>query len=177
MYHDFNTCGHSFNVSAYCVMIAKGLGIEGQKEVEQIAIGALLHDVGKLQVPPGILNKTGRLAPHERETVRRHPQAGFRELCFQEALSWGQLMMVYQHHERIDGDGYPVGIPGTEIHPWARLCSVADVFDAMTCHRPDRKRFVLSDVVKHINEKAGKRLDKEIVQCWTAMVKAKPSRT
>jgi HD-GYP domain-containing protein (c-di-GMP phosphodiesterase class II) len=75
-------------------------------------------------------------------------------------------MMVYQHHERLDGSGYPAGLTGDEIHPWARICAVADVFDAMTCQRSYRRAIALSEVYSHLLQFAGKRFDAEVVECW-----------
>ena len=98
-----------------------------------------MHDIGKRHLPPGLLNKTGKLTDPEFALMRQHPQKGFEELCLHGDLKWGQLMMIYQHHERLDGKGYPVQIGGDEIHPWAKICAVADVFDAITSVRPYRK--------------------------------------
>jgi HD-GYP domain-containing protein (c-di-GMP phosphodiesterase class II) len=76
-------------------------------------------------------------------------------------------MMVYQHHERLDGSGYPTGAVGDDIHPWARICAVADVFDAMSSLRPYRRAVPLEDVCSHLRRFGGVRYDAEVVKCWT----------
>ena len=135
MRHDYYTYMHVVNVATYAVMLARDMGVSQPEELERIAVGALLHDIGKRQVASTLVRKGGALSGPERETMRRHPQTGFIELRRESDLDWGQLMMVYQHHEQVDGGGYPVGVPQDEIHWQARLCSVVDVFDAMSCCR------------------------------------------
>jgi HD-GYP domain-containing protein (c-di-GMP phosphodiesterase class II) len=112
------------------------------------------------------LNKNGKPTDEEWRLIKRHPTAGFEELCFRDDLSWAQLMIVYQHHERLDGKGYPVGILGDEMHPWARICAVADVFDALTCERPYRKPLSVRDACQYLSDHAGTSFDQEMVRCW-----------
>ena len=116
MTHDYSTFTHALNVSTYCLLIAYRLGIHDATELVQIGQGALLHDIGKQHVPRAILEKQGGLTEAEKRIVMAHPTRGLRDLCRRQDLSWGQLMMVYQHHERCDGRGYPVGVTRTHIH-------------------------------------------------------------
>jgi HD-GYP domain-containing protein (c-di-GMP phosphodiesterase class II) len=81
-------------------------------------------------------------------------------------MSFEQLMMVYQHHERFDGKGYPVGVQGEEIHPWARMLAVVDVFDAMTGTRPYRRPATAQEAMEYIGRSAGTHFDPEMVKCW-----------
>ncbi|MEQ8835780.1 MAG: HD domain-containing phosphohydrolase, partial [Lacipirellulaceae bacterium] len=136
--HDHHTFVHVTNVAGYVTLLAKELGISDPNELEQLAIGGLLHDLGKRHIPRSILNKTEPLTPDEWDTIQEHPQRGYEELCQREDLVDGQLMMTYQHHEHLNGQGYPVGIMGDEIHPWAKMLAVVDVFDALTGNRPYR---------------------------------------
>ena len=170
MDHDYFTYTHLTNVCTYSVALAHWVGITRPGEIGAIAAGALLHDYGKWQVPPGILNKRDRLTPSEREIIRQHVQAGFTAFCSQENIHWGQLMMIYQHHERINGRGYPVGLTGEEIHPWARICAIADVFDALTSARPYRPPDPLEDVLEYLQQRAGSDFDPEMVRCWVAKI-------
>jgi HD-GYP domain-containing protein (c-di-GMP phosphodiesterase class II) len=133
--HDFYTFTHVCNVSTYSVLLAQGMGENDPVRLAELAAAGLLHDIGKRHIPAAILNKTSRLTPTEWDLITRHPTDGYLELS-RDGLTWPQLMVVYQHHERLDGSGYPTGIRGDEIHPWARICSVVDVFDAMSCSRP-----------------------------------------
>jgi hypothetical protein len=173
LYHDYHTFTHSANVALYCVLLAKELGIQDRAELSAIATGGLLHDAGKLDIPPGILTKPGRLDEREVETMRRHPMLGFRKLCHRHDLSLAQLMMVYQHHEQIDGGGYPVGHIGREIHDWGRLCAVADVFEALTSNRPYRAGYPFVKACEMMISKSGTAFDKEYLQCWMQFVSRK----
>lgn len=171
MDHDYYTYTHLTNVCAYTVALADGLGIHSAAEVDSIAAGALLHDYGKRHVPPALLNKPGRLSPDERDIMRQHVAIGFEELCGRHDVDWNQLMMVYQHHERINGRGYPVGSVGDEIHPWAKLCAIADVFDALTSARPYRRADTLEHVREYLWDRAGEDFDREIVRCWVTRLR------
>ncbi len=168
--HDYYTFTHVCNVSVYLVMLAKGLGTSAAADLAALATAGLLHDLGKRNVPQQILNKSGKLTDEEWAQIMDHPTSGFRELSERGDLSWNQLMVVYQHHERLDGTGYPTGVSGDEIHPWARLCSVVDVFDAMTCHRPYRKSAGSKAACEHLRQRAGTWFDREAVSWWTSQV-------
>ena len=170
MTHDYETFNHAVNVSTYCVLIAQEMGIRSQDTLVQIAQGALLHDYGKQYLPRWLLTQTDPLSQAQKETVMRHPLRGFEELCHREDLSWGQLMMVYQHHERCDGRGYPVASIGNEIHEWAQLCGVADVFDAMSRNRPYRRSIDDADVLAYLDRQAGRGFDEEIVRCLIQII-------
>lgn len=166
--HDHNTFVHVTNVAGYVTLLAKELGHSDPKELEEIAIGGLLHDLGKRKIPSAILNKKSRLTPQEWDFIKQHPQAGYEELYLRDNLIHGQLMMVYQHHEHLDGKGYPVGITGEEIHPWAKMLAVVDVFDALTGQRPYRSPISCDEALKMLYYGAGTQFDKEIVACWTS---------
>jgi HD-GYP domain-containing protein (c-di-GMP phosphodiesterase class II) len=166
--HDFNTFTHVTNVASYSVILAEQLGIVDELELRKIASAAILHDVGKRFIPASILTKAGRLTPEEREIIELHPQRGYEELCDQSGLDFGQLMMVYQHHERVDGSGYPVGVPYDEIHLWARLLAVVDVFDSMTARRPYRRAATPEHVLEYQRQLAGTHFDHEVVECWVS---------
>lgn len=163
--HDYTTFTHSSNVSYYAVMLAKELGF-GPQELAEIATGGLLHDVGKIEIDDRILTKPGKLDDAEFRQIRRHPTEGFRKLCKQPNVSYGQLMMTYQHHERLDGRGYPVGITAEEIHPWAKICCVVDVFEALTSHRPYRQPISPETAFQIMSKDSGTAFDAEILRCW-----------
>ncbi|MEX2093381.1 MAG: HD domain-containing phosphohydrolase [Pirellulales bacterium] len=170
--HDFNTFTHVTNVASYCVVLAERLGISDSQELEQIATAGMLHDIGKRFIPASILSKPGRLDPSERDVVESHPTRGYEELCERADMTDGQLMMVYQHHERIDGNGYPVGIMGPDIHAWAKMLAVVDVFDAMTGKRPYRCPASAQDALRYIVRNAGTQFDPEMVRCWASAMKS-----
>ena len=170
LHHDFATFTHSANVSYYAVLLAQALGFSG-RDLELIAAGGLLHDLGKLDVDDRILNKDGKLTESENREVRKHPAVGFRKLCRREDVTFGQLMMVYQHHERLDGGGYPVGVGGYGIHPWARLCAVVDVFEAITSYRPYRGPMSEEQALAVLDRQVDVAFDAEMVTCWKNLIR------
>lgn len=168
--HDFTTFTHVTNVASYAVMLAEHLGISDRATLEQIAVGAMLHDLGKRFLPVQILTKGTRLDSRERELIETHPTRGYEELCQRPDLDFGQLMIVYQHHERMDGTGYPVGSCGDEIHLWARIVAVVDVFEAMTGVRPYRRPVSAEPALDYLRKMAGTHFDLEVVQCWSTAI-------
>ena len=168
--HDASTFTHVTNVAAYCVLLAKELGISDEDEIQQIAVAALLHDVGKRHIPAEILNKTESLTPEEWEVIEQHPRLGYVDLLESESLTEVQRLVAYQHHERIDGRGYPVRILGDEIHPWSKLTAVVDVFEALTGERPYRLPLSLTDALDYLRRYAGTQFDKEMVGCFVQMM-------
>lgn len=169
--HDFYTFTHITNVASFATLLADYAGISSPTEREQITVGALLHDIGKRFIPSSVLCKNGRPTDEEWDLIRIHPQRGYEDLCEREDLTFGQLMMVYSHHERPDGKGYPVGLTDEEIHPWAKLVAVVDVFDAITSARPYRSPMKLIEALDYLRRNAGTQFDAEMVQCWTSAMK------
>ncbi|TWT87901.1 HD-GYP domain-containing protein [Neorhodopirellula pilleata] len=171
LHHDYATFTHSANVAYYCGILATELGY-AKSDVETIIAGGLLHDLGKLEIPDAILCKPGRLDEDEFNAVKRHPKTGFLQLCHREDICEGQLMMVYQHHERLDGNGYPVGITGDEIHPWGKLCAVVDIYEAVTSQRPYRTPMTRQQAIDLLRRESGKALEMEVVECWISIIQA-----
>jgi HD-GYP domain-containing protein (c-di-GMP phosphodiesterase class II) len=171
--HDYYTFTHVTNVAAFATLLGDGLGYSEPKVREQIAVGALLHDIGKRFIPAEVLNKTGKLTDDEWHVIRVHPQRGYEELCERPDLTEGQLMMVYSHHERLDGKGYPVGLVDEEIHPLAKLLAVVDVFDAVTSARPYRTPMNVAQGLALLERNAGNHFDREMVTCWLALMKSR----
>jgi HD-GYP domain-containing protein (c-di-GMP phosphodiesterase class II) len=168
--HDFLTFTHITNVASYGVIFAERLGLCADSQFEPLAKAAILHDIGKRFIPASILQKPAKLDPEERAIIETHPQRGYEELCARNDMTYEQLMMVYQHHERFDGKGYPVGSQGEEIHPWARMLAVVDVFDAMTGVRPYRRAITAADAMDYICKSAGTHFDPEMVSCWKSIM-------
>jgi HD-GYP domain-containing protein (c-di-GMP phosphodiesterase class II) len=174
--HDFCTFTHSANVACYATLLAKALGIYNRDELRAIAAAGMLHDLGKLSIPNQILTKPGRLTKEEMAIVRLHPTRGFRLLRGQHDLSEGQLMMVYQHHEWMNGKGYPVGCGGSELHLWARICAVVDVFEALTGKRPYRRPNTISESLAIMDRESETHFDEEILRCWKCHFVEEPKK-
>jgi HD-GYP domain-containing protein (c-di-GMP phosphodiesterase class II) len=171
--HDFSTFTHVTNVASYVVILAEEMGMRDAVALEQIASAAMLHDIGKRFIPAAILHKTSTLDEEELEMLKSHPMRGYVELCDRPGLEFGQLMMVYQHHERVDGRGFPVRILGDEIHPWAKLLSVANVFDGMTSKRGNLRPASVEHVLDFQQHQAGTQFDPEVVKCWISLMSRK----
>jgi putative nucleotidyltransferase with HDIG domain len=168
--HDFYTFTHITNVATYASLMAAELGLTADEQ-RLVTEGGLLHDIGKRFIPSAVLCKRTKLTDAEWDLIRSHPQRGYEDLCDRVDLERSQLMMVYSHHERIDGKGYPVGLMGEEIHPWARLLSVVDVFDALTGARPYRSSWKVQDALAYLERNAGTQFDGDMVRCWLSAMK------
>jgi len=125
-------------------------------DIEGIHFGALIHDLGKVQVPAELLSKPGKLSKIELELIKTHPQAGY-EIVKDIAFPWPVAAMVHQHHERLDGSGYPQGLKGDEIAREACVLAVADVVEAMASHRPYRPGWGITAALAEIEKHRGTR--------------------
>lgn len=132
--HDNYLYSHSVNVTIYSCQLAIQNGLP-LKNIEEIGLGAMLHDLGKLYIPLEILNKSGALTNEEFDIVKKHSEAGFDILRKVYEIPIPVSHCAFQHHERIDGTGYPRGLKDNDIHKYAKILAVADVFDAVTSHR------------------------------------------
>ena len=155
------TAGHQRRVAELSVAIARDIGMD-EYEIEGIRIAARIHDIGKLRMPSEILNKPGLLRDSERALLREHAQAGY-DIVQGIDFPWPIADMILQHHERVDGSGYPRGLSADEILPGARIIAVADVVDAMSSHRPYRPSKGVAAALRYIDHERGIGLDSEIV--------------
>lgn len=160
---------HSFQVTMYAIAIAKEMHYS-YDDIRLIGIGAMLHDIGKLLVPSEILMKPGKLTDEEYKEVKQHTQKGFDLLRNLHSVSLLVAHCAYQHHERIDGSGYPRGLVDSEIHPFAKIIAVADVFDALTSTRVYRKKMLPTEAIAIIDEVKGIQFDARVVDAFKCSV-------
>ena len=132
-----------------------GLAID---QVEGIKIAGVIHDLGKINVPAEILSKPGKISELEYEIIKTHPQVGF-DLLKEIEFPWPIAQMVLQHHEKMNGSGYPQGLKGDEIMLEARVLAVADVVEAMASHRPYRPAHGIKKALDQIRQDKGNLLD------------------
>lgn len=161
------TAGHSRRVREYSLVLADALGLP-PPERETLALGAFLHDIGKLGTPDAILLKEGAPTPAEWEVLRRHPDAGAALLGALRSLR-GAAELVRAHHERWDGTGYPRGLRGAAIPVGARVFAVADVLDALTTARPYHDPLPLAEAAARIVEGRGTHFDPAVVDAFRAL--------
>lgn len=167
---DKYTLGHSERVMDYAVMIARAIGLGGER-IRLLKIAALLHDIGKVEIPESVLNKTGPLTEDEVNLLHKHSDYSVDIL---EPLSGIDRLIdsIKHHHERFDGKGYPTGIKGNNIPLEARILCVADSFDAMLSDRPYRKGMKIDEVVAELEANAGTQFDPYIVQAFLSTLSA-----
>jgi len=161
---DKETEGHTLRVTDITLRLARASGIE-EEELIHIRRGTLLHDIGKMGIPDGILLKPGPLTAEEWPVMRQHPQFAFELLSPIDFLK-PALDIPYCHHEKWDGSGYPRGLKGEQIPLSARLFAVVDVWDALTSDRPYREAWPESQAVEFIREQAGKHFDPQAVELF-----------
>jgi len=164
---DNETAGHSQRVCRYSLEIARAMGWS-EKQLESLARGAYLHDVGKLGIPDGILLKPGPLTGEERKFMQQHVQIGF-DVVKDIPFLADAAEIILMHHERYDGGGYPRGLKGKEILVGARIFAVADTLDAITSDRPYRRATSFESAFDTIRRVSGSQFDPQIVDVFLSI--------
>ncbi len=137
---DYYTYTHSVNVGVLAIALAKEIYQgKGEHNLRELGAGFFLHDLGKVRIDQAIINKQGKLTDEEMSEMRKHPSRGFSLLAQTHQLTEECKHIVWQHHERYDGTGYPQGLAGEDIHEYAKICALADVYDALTAERSYKK--------------------------------------
>ncbi len=161
---DSYTCGHSDRVAELSRLIARSLNMDAA-ECDQVYMTGLLHDVGKIGVPDGVLQKPGRLTDEEFALIKQHPVIGYEILKHLDNFRY-VLPGVLHHHEAIDGSGYPYGLKGEQIPLVARILAVADAYDAMTTNRPYRRGMPSERAEQVLKDGAGRQWDVQCVEAF-----------
>ena len=168
---DAYTAGHQRRVSKLAVALAKEMGFSKDR-VEGIKIAALIHDVGKINLPAEILSKPGKLSEMEFNLIKNHSQIGY-DILKKIDFLWPVAEIVLQHHEKINGSGYPGGLKGNEILLEAKIICVADVVEAMSSHRPYRPALGIDAALEEISKNRGILYDPEVVDMCLKLFKEK----
>lgn len=151
---DEYTFKHSVDVATMSMVLAKQQGLS-QKQIYEIGVAGLLHDIGKTKIPLDILNKPARLTDEEFAVMKQHPVFGYRMIKDRDEFSNEICMAVLQHHEKMNSKGYPVGFPSDKITPYARILTIADIYDALVTERPYKSAFSQRDAVEMIMSMTG----------------------
>ena len=155
------TAGHQKRVTKLAVAIAKKAGLSNDR-IEGLRLGALIHDIGKIYVPGEILNRPGKISKPEFDLIKLHPEIG-EEIISGINFPWDIGKMIIQHHERLDGSGYPNGLKEDEIIMEAKIIAVSDVVEAINSHRPYRPALGIEIALDEIKRGRGKYYDSQIV--------------
>jgi len=164
------TGGHAWRVSQYAVKLGEKVGLS-ETELFIVNLGGLVHDVGKIGISDAILLKPDKLTDKEYEIMQQHPQIG-NDLISSHPLFPILVDSVFQHHERVDGNGYPNNSSGSNLSIIGRITAIADAFDAMTSTRPYRKGMTAENALRILASERGKQFDSELVDQFTALAEA-----
>ncbi len=160
-WRDPYTAGHQKRVALISEAIAKKMGWSVEK-INGLYLAALVHDIGKIAIPAEILTKPSKLTEAEMNIIKDHPEVGY-QILKDIPFTWPIAQAVRQHHERLDGSGYPFGLTANEIIPEARILAVADVIESISTHRPYRPSMGANKAIEKILTEAGICLDPDIV--------------
>lgn len=161
------TAGHQRRTALLAVAIAKELGLRAH-QVEGLYFGGLVHDIGKINVPVEILNRPGRISSLEYQIIKSHPEVGY-EIMKDIEFPWPVAQLIRQHHERLDGSGYPLGLKDDAILLESRILAVADVVEAIASHRPYRPGLGIDTALEEIETYRGTRFDPKVVDACTRL--------
>lgn len=165
--HDFYTYNHSLDVSIYSLGLGHAVGFRGH-DLKELGLGGLFHDIGKRYVPLEIITKNGPLNDEEWGLMQKHPTYGLKILSEHNSPE-NVVACAFEHHESLQGNGYPQKLTADEIHPMARVVSVADTYDALTTKRSYNDPMKPTDAIELMTGKLGGRYDPEVLRALTAI--------
>lgn len=172
--YDWYTYYHSVNVCVISLMIAKWHRYSRPKLMD-LGVGALLHDVGKISVPAEVLNKRGRLNKEEWDVIKTHPTKGYEVISKIYSKDHTAAAVAIQHHERLDGSGYPNGINASDITHASRISTISDAFDALVSTRAYRSRLSPDEAVKTMRESIGTQFDRDLMNVFLKKITIYPN--
>ncbi len=164
---------HSVNVTLFSLTLGMNLGLN-EDGLTELGIGTLLHDVGKLKIPGAVLRKPGRLTDEEFEVIKQHTTFGYELLREMPDVSSETALIALNHHERVDGSGYPRGLKGDEIDLYSRIASVADVYEALTANRVYRNGYLPHQAFEFLLGAGGTQFDEHVVDAFVQTIAVYP---
>jgi HD-GYP domain-containing protein (c-di-GMP phosphodiesterase class II) len=174
--HDYYTYTHSVHVGVLSICLAKNIFRNSNNhDLHELGAGFFLHDLGKIRIDQAIINKPGKLTDEEMEEMKKHPNLGFMILHETKQMTMESKIIVLQHHERYDGTGYPHGIHGSDLHIYGKICSIADVYDALTTNRPYRPKIHPFEGLKIMKESMLHHFQKDLFERFVLMIAGQKS--
>lgn len=170
--YDYYTYTHSINVFVFSITLAQRAGAFSPQELKDFGTGALLHDIGKSLIDPSILNCKGKLTLEQWEEMKRHPVLGCRILDGHSGINAAALDVVRYHHEKVNGSGYPEQRDAKALSPLIRICTIADIFDALTTKRSYKDAVSTFDALKIMKNEMAEQLDADLLQTFIRMMGA-----
>lgn len=164
---------HTVNVTVLSIMVGWRMSLN-HAEMMDLAMGVLLHDIGKVTIGERIHNKPGRLTYDEYEEMKKHTVRGFEFLKMHGFFSPTAWSVAHQHHEMYDGSGYPLGRKGKEIHRYSRIAAIADIFDALTSDRPYKKGWPFHKVLNYMTSEVKGKFDKKALETFVNLIPQYP---
>ncbi|MEJ8547243.1 HD-GYP domain-containing protein [Brevibacillus borstelensis] len=160
---------HSVNVAVLSTAVGMSIGYN-RNQLMELGIGAMLHDIGKTQLPAEMLQKTERWSQEEMEIAKQHCLLGFNILRKQHDISLLSAHVCLQHHERLDGSGFPQGLKGKNIHEYAQIVGICDIYDSLTSPRPWRKRYMPQDALEYLMGAGGHLFDHRLINAFRSHI-------
>ncbi|TCO71035.1 HD-GYP domain-containing protein [Marinisporobacter balticus] len=173
---DNYTYNHSVNTGILALILGIGYGLN-KNDLYDLTMGTILHDAGKMFIPKEILNEKGKLDPDKYKIIKEHTTRGFNYLKDNTNINGKIRLISLQHHEKIDGTGYPYGIQDTQIYSLAKIAAIADVYDALTSDRPYRKALPPNEAIEYIMGSGGRHFDMDLVKVFIKKVNPYPVGT
>jgi HD-GYP domain-containing protein (c-di-GMP phosphodiesterase class II) len=167
---DLNTGVHSTRLAEWGMRVGQELGLE-ERQLQNLEVAALLHDIGKVGIPDAILRKPGKLTDEEYGLMKKHPEYGWAVLRMLPGFERAALDILH-HHEMVDGKGYPAGLKGDEIPIVSRIVCVIDAFDAMVSSRPYRQGLPPEEAIRRLVASSGTQFDSTVVQCFLSFAQS-----
>lgn len=171
--HDNYTFEHSVNVAVLSLMTGMAMGYDYSK-LKNVGIGALLHDIGKTLIPIEILNNEGKLTADEFGLIKKHPMLGYEKSKLALDIDPTGRSIILQHHEKINGTGYPFGKTETTIHEYAKIVAISDIYDALTSDRPYRKRWPIKEALDLMTSICNTHIDVRIFNLFLSRISPYP---
>lgn len=159
------TFAHCLGVGILAMVTGIGMGYD-YTHLKELGIGAILHDIGKAFIPDELLYKPGQLSEEEYEAIKTHTELGYDIIRNCNEFTMASAYVAWQHHEKFDGTGYPCGLKGKEIHEYARITALADVYDALTTNRSYREQIMPHEAIEYLRDSEGTAFDPEIAEVF-----------